>query len=104
MTVNQTVLGVMTRQGAVYRQVRLPVHALECVCRGEMLCEIIPLPMSRVALVEDKIEKTTEMGCCQNLNTSSFEKKNNGLLIINNNCHSAFTHRISKTLRKKTLP
>lgn len=55
MTVNQTVLGVMTRQGAVYRQVRLPVHARECVCRGgEMLCEIIPLPMSRVALVEDK--------------------------------------------------
>lgn len=66
-----------------------------------MLCEIIPLPMSRVAWVEDKREKTTEMRCCQNLN--SFEKKTNGLLIINNNCHSAFTHRISKTLRKKTL-
>lgn len=80
MTVNQTVLGVMTRQGAVYRQVRLPVHALECVCRGEMLCEIIPLPMSRVALVEDKREKTTEMGCCQNLNTSSFEKKNQWII------------------------
>lgn len=79
------------------------MHVSVCV-RGKMLCEIIPLPMSRVALVEDKREKTTEMGCCQNLNTSSFEKKTNGLLIINNNCHSAFTHRISKTLRKKTLP
>lgn len=72
MTVNQTVLGVMTRQGVVYRQVRLPVHARVCV-GGKMLCEIIPLPMSRVAWVEDKREKTTEMGCCQNLN--SFEKK-----------------------------
>lgn len=47
-----------------------------------MLCEIIPLPMSRVALVEDKREKTTEMGCCQNLN--SFEKTNGLLIIIDN--------------------
>lgn len=72
MTVNQTVLGVMTRQGVVYRQVRLPVHARVCV-GGKMLCEIIPLPMSHVAWVGDKREKTTEMRCCQNLN--SFEKK-----------------------------
>lgn len=48
------------------------MHVSVCV-GGKMLCEIIPLPMSRVALVEDKREKTTEMGCCQNLN--SFEKK-----------------------------
>lgn len=47
------------------------MHVSVCV-GGKMLCEIIPLPMSRVALVEDKREKTTEMGCCQNLN--SFEK------------------------------
>lgn len=81
MTVNQTVLGVMTRQGVVYRQVRLPVHARVCV-GGKMLCEIIPLPMSRVAWVEDKREKTTEMRCCQNLN--SFEKTNGLLIIIDN--------------------
>lgn len=29
------------------------MHVSVCV-GGEMLCEIIPLPMSRVALVEDK--------------------------------------------------
>lgn len=53
------------------------MHVSVCV-GGEMLCEIIPLPMSRVALVEDKREKTTEKGCCQNLN--SFEKKNQWII------------------------